>query len=803
MAVTLSPSLAAGLGSSPPDKADLRAWLEAIVSAINSDLDPRATPIYASRAAAVSAASDLPSGLTHIAVREGTALVIRSRSASADDPLFEAGPRWGVVQRQDVEAERTARINAIRDTGVLPLANVAGTANAITADIAPAVPGVTLSALSTVELIPAADNTGAATLNVGGAGGWPVQRRDGSAVQAGDLKANVSITLRRRGNAWRAVHALDSDMDGKVAAEATARINATRATGILSLADVGGGANAITAVVAPSVGVLISDQSTVLLVPAADSTGPVTLNVGGAGAWPVQRADGTALQPGDLKAGVGRHLRRAGTAWRMVGVAPSEVAELIDAETAPLREGVAANAARTTDAPSILIVADDAGQIAAQIGADGALHLAGMEEPVQQAIAGAVERAPRFDDMQAIFDLRDADGVPVVRIAGDGAAYFAGMSRSVQKAGLVVDRLEQPWLERDHSVRDLDLAKMTALSPAAGSILMGAIATRGGRIAPVPAWSLQQAWTPPLAWFQQVSWTATASDGYHLIDSPYRANDQFVHPKILHFPFGWNGYRWIMGITPYASEPEENPCLYGSNDLKNFDLLSNWAEMPLAKPTGRYLSDISLTYDPTTGEIVCLWRGPSPISGNDVWAIFERRTLDGYHWTAAEQIFDAAMHDIERAVCPSLIYNASEQRWWMFMGDKAALQAFVSKTCKLGTWTEIPLTGAPNEWHVDVQLVGNRLLGVGGHVDASKGGLKISYSEEGDWTRWTRRGADAMDVSALTAKYGVAPVPYKSSAVPIVHADGTIRTALVWSTFSRLDDKQWRVFTTMSAPFQS
>lgn len=100
MAVNYTPSLSSGLGPSPVKKSDMQAWLNEISSGIAS-LDPRATPIYASRASAVSAAPGLPASLTHIMVREGTALVIRSRTASGDDPLFTSGAQWGVVMRQD------------------------------------------------------------------------------------------------------------------------------------------------------------------------------------------------------------------------------------------------------------------------------------------------------------------------------------------------------------------------------------------------------------------------------------------------------------------------------------------------------------------------------------------------------------------------------------------------------------------------------------------------------------------------------------------------------------------------------
>lgn len=65
----------------------------------SAQLSAVSTPSYATRAAAEAAASGLPSAITQIIVREGASLVVRSRSASADDPLYASGARWGVTFR--------------------------------------------------------------------------------------------------------------------------------------------------------------------------------------------------------------------------------------------------------------------------------------------------------------------------------------------------------------------------------------------------------------------------------------------------------------------------------------------------------------------------------------------------------------------------------------------------------------------------------------------------------------------------------------------------------------------------------
>ena len=88
-----------------PQKKDLRDW-GAALEALNgspaalegrlAQIEGRATPSYANRAAAEAAAATLPTAITRILVQEGTAMVTRSRTAFADDPLYSTGSRWGV-----------------------------------------------------------------------------------------------------------------------------------------------------------------------------------------------------------------------------------------------------------------------------------------------------------------------------------------------------------------------------------------------------------------------------------------------------------------------------------------------------------------------------------------------------------------------------------------------------------------------------------------------------------------------------------------------------------------------------------
>ncbi len=85
----------------------------------------------------------------------------------------------------------------------------AGTANALTATLAPAPLALVAGMAARIKI--AANNTGAATLNVNGLGVKAIKRLGGAAVVADDLVAGQILTLVYDGATWRSVSALASD----------------------------------------------------------------------------------------------------------------------------------------------------------------------------------------------------------------------------------------------------------------------------------------------------------------------------------------------------------------------------------------------------------------------------------------------------------------------------------------------------------------------------------------------------------------------------------------------------------------
>lgn len=94
-----------------------------------------------------------------------------------------------------------AKLAAAINSGTYVGATAGGTANALTAAVAPA--PASLSTRMVVQITIASTNTAAATLNLNSLGAKSIVRRDGSALVAGDLVAGQIATLIYDGTNWR------------------------------------------------------------------------------------------------------------------------------------------------------------------------------------------------------------------------------------------------------------------------------------------------------------------------------------------------------------------------------------------------------------------------------------------------------------------------------------------------------------------------------------------------------------------------------------------------------------------------
>lgn len=241
------------------------------------------------------------------------------RSTSGGERGTEVDADWlnglqeellAIIEAAGVEpdAEDRAQILAIlRDaiqTGAWNYAEAAGTANALTAEIAPAPaalePGLTILLKITTT------NTAAATLNLNALGAKQIRRRDLAQLTAGQLPAGGLVQLTYDGTYWQMLPLLTSAGSGLP---------------VLPYVAATGGGNALVADFDPPFTALSAGLAVEVMV-AVTNTGAATINCNSLGAVAIERPDGSDLRPRDLVAGQVALLLYDGAVWQLATPRP-------------------------------------------------------------------------------------------------------------------------------------------------------------------------------------------------------------------------------------------------------------------------------------------------------------------------------------------------------------------------------------------------------------------------------------------------------------------------------------------------
>lgn len=109
------------------------------------------------------------------------------------------------------DADLTQLLQGVRSQA-LNYAADAGTADAMVVTLAPALAAYTAGLVLRVVKSAAANATTTPTLNVNGLGAKTIKRRDGSALEAGDLRASSIVTVLYDGTNFRLQGMVDSDV---------------------------------------------------------------------------------------------------------------------------------------------------------------------------------------------------------------------------------------------------------------------------------------------------------------------------------------------------------------------------------------------------------------------------------------------------------------------------------------------------------------------------------------------------------------------------------------------------------------
>jgi hypothetical protein len=282
------------------------------------------------------------------------------------------------------------------------------------------------------------------------------------------------------------------------------------------------------------------------------------------------------------------------------------------------------------------------------------------------------------------------------------------------------------------------------------------------------------------------------------IDTPYYQDDHVVHPFLCNFYKTFRGFKHLLLLTPYHNTDSifENPCVYGSNDLLNFELLSDMPQPIYERypDSYNYNSDNFGVYDHTSGEFCVCWRNGTTQSGFDLWM---SKTSDGITWTERERL--TPLSD-ELLLSPNIIYNPIIKKWVMYsISNDVIHEAFVGNKFNYrfaenlhGPWSEPVFIDTPfTSWHQETRYCGNQLITI---INDKKytGQLYLGISDDG--LSWDFKSVGMIDGTHLNS--------YKASIVPNV-IESSVQFDIFWTSSNVANGEDlWQLFHAKTQPIQ-
>ena len=406
----------------------------------------------------------------------------------------------------------------------------------------------------------------------------------------------------------------------------------------------------------------------------------------------------------------------------------------------------------------------------ARIDEDGNLYLANMG---RESLQKELKKLPELDDKNSdLINIFDAAGNLIMRQDSDGYLYLPNMKDSVQVAIANRDQNAGAFVNSDLVYERLHFTD--ALSP----YLMHLVAA-SNVYAPVPYGIFASNYQIDDSIIGDFH--ADVSPTHIPIDTVYRADDDVIHPCIIEAVGNIRGYKYILAITGYLNVREENPFVFGSNDLNSFEMLTGF-EQPLGLPesTGE-LSDVGLTYDPTTGEMICFWRCGATYDVNGtptgMISLRYRRTKDLINWDPMVEFYPPNVG--ENLFSPSILFHPVEKIWYMwtvfgFTGEIRLRKARTLEGLATAPHTKIMNTGAALPWHIEVRWVGNKLVMLLFNDDSNN--LFFGVSKDG--ASWIFNQTPIFTSNALQF--------YKSTFTASFNANGDLYFDILYSQGKKL-----------------
>lgn len=462
---------------------------------------------------------------------------------------------------------------------------------------------------------------------------------------------------------------------------------------------------------------------------------------------------------------------------------------------------------------NILNVVDRLENIVFKIDKDGKIYAVGMESDLVTAIASNKSLVQQLSNDVTnqvltklfssttgnIIDLVDAVENIVFQIKADGKIHLVGLDTDLVTA---INSKSETGIAIVDTSNLANYSYKDTFEQPAQTLLNFAHSQSVGLYAPAPLGQFKQNFTLSNTWLDQA--VISEFPSITPMNTPYGTNRGVVHPHILEFPNGFNGYRYLLGMTGYTNgnTREENPFIYGSNDLQSFDLLTDVLDTPESFKWEKgitYNSDIVMFYDPKTLELCVSWRryladtsGGTPNETSET--IYCIRTKDLKTWSEKEVIFYRDANTLPNEVpSPVFLFDVKNDTWHMYApsGTRAvnSIRHFTAKKLHRDAWTlqgtitALPVGSLP--WHLDGRFIGDRvaLLVQDREPGTSRGvGMRLGISDPDSYTDFTWASKYMDDVPNRLECY-------KGTFVPHFNELNQMSMTYIWTTNSNETEK--------------
>lgn len=195
----------------------------------------------------------------------------------------------------------------------------------------------------------------------------------------------------------------------------------------------------------------------------------------------------------------------------------------------------------------------------------------------------------------------------------------------------------------------------------------------------------------------------------------YDNSGQTVHPDVVHFKDGWNGYKYWMATTPYpgGNDQLENPSILASNDGLSWDVPAGVTNPLVSVPPCDHNSDPDMLYNDATGELWLYYldtRRASHCAGHQSQPYYNHnyvkliKSSDGIHWSQPITVVDWDLDSTPLYVSPSIVKVGSAFYFWAVNATNFTIRtAQSSDGLTFGNSQAVSI--GHSVWHLDVEYI--------------------------------------------------------------------------------------------------